>query len=235
MINDQYLDQLIGQKLLALEAKKASEHKSSGKLSASILGWPLQWQVLAHYGTKTLGFDEYTLRKFARGNQVEEWILSTLNEDGIVIERQKKVEYKGAIGYVDALIKHKFLKDLVIPHEIKSVTNMDFKRILKIREAKPQHALQAGFYALGLGSDYYAVDYVATDDLRLETYIYPTLKIKPEIDKIIEEYDKALATGKIPLFEARYPWQANPKYSNYPDFMELNRKELDAKWEGIPK
>ena len=54
---DNYLDRLLSEKLIASQ----EEREPSGKLSASKLYWPLQWQILAtQFGLKS-HVDEYTL------------------------------------------------------------------------------------------------------------------------------------------------------------------------------
>jgi hypothetical protein len=229
MINDTYFDNLIGKRLEKEQFLKEELHISSGLLSASMLGKPLQWQLLKKLGVPSKPFDEYTLRKFLRGQQIEDWFLSNVETE----DTQKVVNYRNCIGYVDALIKYDEripeLKGLVIPHEVKSVTNAKFRRITKTKEADPQHSLQAGLYALALKSSYYAIDYIASDDLRVETYIYKTEKIKEEIDKIISEYDNALRDRKVPVFTPRYDWQKNLQYSDYPDWQELTEEQIEKR------
>jgi len=229
MIRDYTLDQQIGQRILEINRLERLAHESSGKLSASMLGWPTLWQVLKITGVEAKPFDEFTLRTFQRGKDVEERILSWADN---VVKKQLKIIYRDCIGYVDSVMTYNGnapqLKGLTLPHEIKSVTNAKFSRIVgtKIKPgngADPQHKLQAGFYALGIGSEYYAVDYIASDDLRVETFIYKTEEIKPEIDKIIDDFEKAMteweATKTLPPFRERYSWQTNPKYATYPDYM----------------
>ena len=52
MYFDTHTDRLITKKLLAQKLEEKENHIPSGKLSASMLGWPLQWQIL-----KVLGFE----------------------------------------------------------------------------------------------------------------------------------------------------------------------------------
>lgn len=226
MLRDYTLDQQIGQRILEVNRLERLAHESSGKLTASMLGWPLLWQVLKVKGVEPKPFDEFTLRTFQRGKDVEDRIIGWADN---VIKQQLKITYRGCLGYVDAVMTYNgnvpHLKGLTLPHEIKSVTNAKYARIVGTKTkpgngADPQHKLQAGFYALGIGSEYYAVDYIASDDLRVETYIYETKDIKPEIDKIIDDFNEALAKyPELPKFEARYSWQTNPKYATYPDYM----------------
>src|SRR3990172_982421 len=88
---DNYLDRLISEKLI----KQQENREPSGKLSASKLWWPLQWQILAtQFGLKS-HIDDYTLRKFQRGHDVEEWFVKQIEPK----ETQKFLEYRGVIGY----------------------------------------------------------------------------------------------------------------------------------------
>ena len=227
-LRDTKLDKHVGKELLAKNNERDKDRKPSGKLSASMLGDPLQWQVLKWLGVPRPEIDEYVVRKFLRGTQIEEWLVSQI--DGLV-EKQKMVEYKEAIGYIDALVDTKDwdFKMGIIPVEIKSISNAKFRRIME--EGTPQrgHELQAGFYALAHGSPYYAVVYVAADDLRVEVFARKTEEIKDEIDWIISLFNEAIAKKIIPPFEANEVWQKSKKYNKYPDFMELGGEELKIK------
>ncbi len=233
MINDTWFDDLISKKLLEAERLERVHHVSSGKLSASMLGWPLQWQMLKMLGVPMKQNDSYTLRKFLRGKQIEEWLVGQLDA---VVKKQMPVEYRGCVGYIDAVVQHNGhvpqIKDMVLPHEVKSVTNMKYKRIDKTKEADPQHKLQACMYALALKKPYYAIDYVASDDLRVNTYVYKTVDLKAEVDKIITEFEIAFKSKTVPTFTPRYDWQKNPMYNNYPEWAELTQNEINKKIKG---
>lgn len=226
MIVDTYIDNQIGFKFIESNNKERENHKSSGKLSAGMLGKPLQWQILKTIGVATKEFDEYTLRKFYRGKQIENWLI---NEMPNIIETNKFVEYKDCIGYVDAVVDTKDynIKIGVIPHEIKSVANAKFKRING--GADRSHKLQAGLYALAMDTKHFAIDYVASDDLRVKTFIYETAEVKNEIDLIIKTFYETLKLGIVPVFQATEKWQENPKYSDYPEFAELAQEEINNK------
>lgn len=224
MLRETQLDNQISENIRRVDDARSLGHTPSGKLSASMLGLPVQWQVLKTLGVGTRVIDDYTLRKFLRGNHVEQWLIGEM--PGLV-EAQKFVEYRNAIGYVDAVVDTVNLDHQlgVIPFEIKSVTNAKFKRIEKAGEADIGHQLQAGLYALGLGSAHYALNYVASDDYRLLTYIYPTEEIKPLVDGIIDEYDNYISRREIPVFVAKQKWQANKEYQQYPEWQELTAEE----------
>ena len=214
------------------DAERSANHVSSGKLSASMLYAPLQHQVLKTIGVPQKPLDEYVIRKFKRGQDAEEWLVRMMIG---VVDTQKFVEYKNAVGYVDAIVDtadYEF-KLGVIPHEVKSTSNAKFRNIM--RQVKPDtgHQWQACFYALALGADHFAIDYIAADDYRLEVFIYPTGEFAQAVENAISEYDKAMedykANGTIPLFVPREAWQGNPMYNNYPEFMNLNQEQLQLK------
>src|SRR3990167_10616981 len=98
MIIDNTIDRKIGTMLLAENKEKRKAHIPSGKLSASMLNWPLQHIMLKLKGIEPDPVDEYVIRKFKRGDEIEQWLVSHM--DGVV-EKQKKVEYRNAIGFVD--------------------------------------------------------------------------------------------------------------------------------------
>lgn len=228
---DSYLDRHIGKFLLERDAEERANHKSSGKLSASMLGKPLQWQILKVLGVPGKKIDEYTLRKFQRGKDVEAWLISHIPAS----EQQKFVEYRDVVGYADVLIDTKDwdFKNGVIPLEIKSVSNAKFKRIVK-EGADRSHKLQACLYALALKTEHYGVCYIASDDYRVQTYIYDTAETKAEVDKIIDRFQEQLKLG-VPKFEAAEEWQKKIEYSDYPEWMELSEEECQKKYEEIKK
>lgn len=219
---DNYLDQLITKKLVFQQEDRAS----SGKLSASKLYWPLQWQILATQFSLKSNFDDYTLRKFQRGHDVEDWFIKQIEPK----EKQKFLEYRGAIGYCDSIVDTANWDNPVgcIPLEVKSVTNAKFKRLKGI--ADKGHILQNAFYAMAFKSEYHAITYIASDDYRISTGIYKTKDSKVEIDKIIDDFERALESKTIPVFEPREKWQGNIKYNNFPDFAGLSAQELQEKY-----
>jgi hypothetical protein len=223
---DRYIDRKISESLVAKNELERKNHKSSGKLSASMLGSPLQWQILKSMGVPQKEVDEYTLRKFLRGKQVEEWIVSYLDP----IETQKFVEYKGCIGFVDAICDTKEwdFKNGIIPVEVKSVTNMKFKRIEK-QGGDRSHLLQGALYALALKSPKFAVLYVASDDYRIHLTEHDSEAFRGIIDDIIALYDKQKATNRVPAFEPMEKWQGDLKYNSYPLFSGLREEEATLK------
>lgn len=223
MIKLQYLDKKISEVLIQERNKRDEEHIPSGKLSASMLWQPLQWAVLKTIGVPQAEKDEYVLRKFKRGNHVEDWLVSHMN----ALDTQKFVEYKDAIGFIDALVDSTEwgLNFGIVPHEVKSVTNLKYKRIQSTGPDK-SHILQAGFYALADLREYFAIDYVASDDYRIETYLFEARDYKAEIDSIIDRYNTQLKSGIVPVFYANEKWQENPEYNNYMEFRDLNVFEI---------
>src|SRR3990167_10128237 len=99
MTIDTTLQSAITGKIREEYEKKSKEHTPSGKLSASCLGWPLQWQVLKYLQVPTTNYDDYTLAKFKRGEHVESFVKQYLSSHG----SQIKVEYRNGIGYLDVL------------------------------------------------------------------------------------------------------------------------------------
>jgi hypothetical protein len=203
----------------------------SGKLSASGLYKPLQWQVLKSIGVLQNEPDEYALRKFARGKEVEKWVTQFLPG---LLDTQKKVTYRGCVGVVDAICgtsEWEFKGHWLMPHEIKSVANSKFKWINTRKEADPGHRLQAAFYAKALGVTHYAIDYVASDDYRVLTWIYDLSVYGDMVDEIITRFEQAILAKKIPLFVPNEKWQADIKYNDYPEWSNLNEHELMVKLE----
>ena len=225
---DTYLDKQLSLQLFKDKEEEAASHRASGKLSASQLNWPLQWQILKARGIEPPPFDAYTLRKFARGQHVEDWFLSKISG---IVDTQKTVTYRNAVGRYDALVD---TKDWdwnmgVIPLEVKSVTNAKFKHIGHRKESDKGHMLQATFYAMALQKEHYALAYIASDDYRVRVHIHSVAEMSSAVDGIITEFETQLRSGIVPVFVPREPWQATPQYNNYPDWAKLKEDEINKK------
>lgn len=216
------------------EQDKETSRPPSGRLSASRLFNPVQWNVLDALGTMRQPIDPYTLRKFARGKEVEDWLLKTIKDN--VKEAQIPVDYKGIVGYIDAIIPTLLpttapstpLRDMVdTVHEIKSVTNAKFKRISERGSPDEGHEMQAALYAIARNEEWFVIDYIASDDLRVLSF---TCKVTDHHRKFIEqaqlEYMAAIATRTVPAFEAREKWQENKQYNPYFQFKDTPSKIL---------
>lgn len=203
------IEQTIAQKILS----EREEREPSGRLSASRLGWPLQWQILHYLKIEPVAIDEYTLRKFQRGHDVEERVVSWLD----LQEDQKQVEcnYKGVVGFCDIIMQY--------PIEIKSVTNRAFQYLQK-EGTKRGHRLQGELYAKALGFDKFGVAYVASDDYRVLCF---EEEVTDEVDKVIDRYEEQLKKKEVPIFSAEEIWQTDRKYNNYPEWMKLSQEEIN--------
>jgi hypothetical protein len=226
MKKEGFLDRHISLSLTADDLVKAGLHTPSGKLSASALGNPLQWQILKSLAVSKREVDEYTLRKFLRGNHVEDWYLSLLP---CVVSKQEFVEYRNVVGYMDAFVDTSAFDFPVgdAPLEIKSVNGMKYKRIKQAGAPDLGHVLQGTLYALAKQTPSFLVSYVCADDYRINTFTLDTADFKEAVDRIIDRYDAQKATGKIPVFEAEEKWQENRKYNDYFDWMGLTQQEID--------
>lgn len=212
------LDQLIDKNLREAYEKEKLEHVSSGKLSAGYLGRPLLEQVLKIIGVPVKIPDDYTLRLFARGKQVEDWVCSMIKG-----EDQVEVEYNGVVGVIDKFTDR--------PIEIKSVKSSQWKWL---KEPKWSHRLQAGLYALATGSPTYKILYVKADDFRTREFEERTSDIREDIEKIIVEVNSQLKTHTLPSFSPREPWQDNNKYSEYPEW-RISQDSMMRKLEQYPE
>lgn len=217
-IVDKSLEKFITNALRAKQEQETLSHKSSGKQTASMLGDPIQWQILKTIGVPRF-VDDYALKKFERGKDVERWVVDFIPN---LVDKQRLVEYRGVIGYVDAIV------DNAIPHEVKSVTNLKFKRLDRTKEADRGHRLQATLYALALGSNIYFIDYVASDDYRVLSICYSMDETKEEVLSIIGKYQDAKSKKVVPAFEPIEDWHASKKYNPYPEFADLSQNEAMA-------
>lgn len=237
-VKDMRWDAAISALTVKEEAQREAEHNPSGKISAGMMAQPVLECVLKLIGVPGKAVEPYVLRKFARGRQVEDWLVEQMQKafPG-VWEAQKEVEYRGGIGFIDL-----FHKDDKAPHEVKSVTNLKFKRITqgafdkdqfgkRVKgEPKPDagHVLQATWYGLATGSEYIYLHYVASDDLRLHSLKIPTSANAAQVDDHILQISMALDRGQLPGFHGFLGWHGMSEYSNYPQFVDLTSEQAEA-------
>lgn len=207
--------------LIADDTARSAEHISSGGLTPSSLGASsLEW-LLKYLNVPKKPTDPYTLRKFARGRAVEDWYVDKIKTAGLLRDTQKEINYRGLHGFADAIVDHKNLdfKVGIIPHEVKSVTGMHFKRIKTTGVINHNYCLQGGAYALATEANQFCVDVIASDDLRDLSIVFDTADFKHEIDQTINLYQKMVEDWNkgmiIPKFAPKEKWQANPMYQNW--------------------
>lgn len=209
------IDTTLDKQLANILRAEEKDWKPSGKLAPSRLAWPLQWQVLYAKGVPGAPVDDYTLRKFVRGKQVEEWLCKNLP----IVRQQEEKTYRGITGFADGFVDTTTwgFKVGVVPIEIKSVANSKFKRIKRSGPDR-SYLLQTAFYALADSSPNFVICCVASDDLRLLVTIHDTSEYQEEIDRIIDLFNLQMESGEVPCFEPTESWQSNLKYNRYPDW-----------------
>jgi len=94
-IIDQFISKYIDAELIRANKEREAKHKSSGKLSASMLYQPVRWQLLKNLGAPRKEFEAYTLAKFKRGRDVEDWYVEQLRGAGVLIEDVETIESLG--------------------------------------------------------------------------------------------------------------------------------------------
>jgi hypothetical protein len=233
---DNAINQYIDTELIRANKEREAKHEPSGKLSASILYQPIRWQLLKVLGAPRKEFDAYTLAKFKRGLDVEEWYVSQLKGAGVLIEDKETLEkmnlkvtdgqpfaeYKECIGYIDSVIDTGQMQAKVgiIPNEIKSITNMKWKQVAR-SGIDWHYKIQAGFYALAMGVEHFAVTIISSEDLRRETHIFRTREMMRDVENAISAYNKAMEVWNknkvLPAFAAspNVAWTANLKYAMF--------------------
>lgn len=222
MISDDLIKAKIVGVLRAEDEERSSKHTPSGKLSASMLGSPLQWQVLKALSVLKEEVDDYTLAKFKRGRDVEDFVVDALDKSDLKVDGQIECNYRDVVGYLDLLLNIDGQKQAI---EIKSVTNAAFKWIAK-SGAKRGHILQGCLYALSLELDEFGVLYIASDDYRTKLFTFKTKDYKKEVDEIISKFERCMKEERIPKFEAIEKWQEDDKYNNFVEWKNKSENEL---------
>jgi len=230
---DQTVNRAIDKRLVKQNQLREKLHNPSGKLSASKLGDPVQWQILHTLGVPKKELDAYTLRKFERGNDVEAWLVNFVPA---LVGKQLFLQYREVVGYADCVVDTTEDYDFkvgVVPMEIKSVTNANYKWIKNGSGPKDNHALQAAFYGLAMGAENALLSYVASDDYRVKCFVIEVADYQERIDQAIDCYNENRLVweqdGLIPVFKPIEKWQENLKYNQYPDFVGLSSEEAGNK------
>ena len=211
---EEAINRAIDDRLVAQNKLREELHNPSGKLSASKLGDPVQWQVLHVLGVPKKELDPYTLRKFLRGNDVENWLVDFI--PGLV-SKQLFLEYRDVVGYADCVVDTKGydFKLGTIPLEIKSITNANYKWLKNGSSPNESHQLQAAFYGIAMGVEQALLSYIASDDYRVRCFVIEVDDYRKKIDEIIDRYIEAKLAwekdGVVPVFEPLEKWQESKK------------------------
>ena len=192
---------------------------SAGRLSASALGWPLQWQILKALGHPGKDPDVYALAKFARGKDVERFILDVLKPP----VTQQALDDGAIVGILDA-----YWPDERCPVEVKSVSNMKYKRVVRQGGPDRSHALQAAWYGQALHTDEFCVLYVASDDYRVMSYVGQTASFINDLRLIVATFQTQFALGTVPTFQPLEKWHSMEQYNPYPDFVHFPGGRVDV-------
>jgi len=229
MVLNTKLDDMITESYRTKHEKERAEHKSSGKINPSGLGYPIQWQVLKVIGVPGREIDDYALRMFDRGNDVEDKAIEWLNEHTEVKGTQVEINYPGVFGYIDAMVDGKIWGLGEIPVEVKSVKNAKFKRIATSGGPDRGHLLQATIYGIATKKDNFAILYVSADDYRTMCFVGNTDDHKGEVLTTVGKVQACLDNGFVPTFEAVETWNTNPQYNHYMEWVNLDRGQIEAK------
>lgn len=241
-IIDTTINQYIDAELIRANAEREEAHEPSGRLSASMLYQPTRFQVLKTLGAPRKPFDAYTLAKFKRGQDVEDWFVTQLKGAGVLVDdktllkekyhlewdeksKQPRAMYREVIGFVDSVIDTDQMQAHkgIIPNEIKSVTNAKMKNINRTG-IDWHYQIQACLYALAMGVNFYAVTIVSAEDLRAQTHIFHIDEMKQAVDHAIGEYMVAMERWKrdrsLPRFapNEHVKWTGNLKYAMFEEF-----------------
>lgn len=196
-----------------------NKHVSSGYLSASRLDKSTLENVLYLIGVPPLELTDYSLKVFARGNQVEDWVVGLFEELELVERSQTELEYVTPKGHKIVGIEDVKFKGEDFPTEVKSIKNSAFK-YLDIEGAKLGHILQACTYALAEGKEKARVLYIAADDFRTKSFIVKVEDYKELIDSLAEKTYNAIRDGKLPEFKPITDFQKLELYKEYTSYPE---------------
>lgn len=211
----------------------------SGRLAAGRLAEPLQWQALRSFSAPREAVEDYALRLFLRGRQIEDWFVSQMTLANVPFEEQLAIEYREVVGFVDMAVQPSVIPalvkgyhDLTIPWEVKSVKASKFSRVRRQNAPDRSHRLQGCLYALAMKAPAFTIIYIASDDLRVMPFTLATADVKAEVDQVIDRFqswqlDCRVNGDNIPLFMPEEPWQSNPKYNGFVDWMDLD--EVDCR------
>lgn len=223
------LQEKLQEHLVIKNKQKEQEHIKSGYLSASRLWKSTLENCLYLIGVKGLELDPYSLGVFARGNQVEDWIIEQFDEMGMLERSQTEVVYTTDKGYKVVGIEDCKFIDEDMPTEIKSIKNSQFKH-LDLQGAKMAHCLQACVYALAGGYNKFRVLYVSAEDFRIKEFILFTKDYKDLVNEQANKVYDSLNNKELPEFMPLDDFMESARYkdyTSYPDwFGKYKEKEV---------
>lgn len=222
MIIDNTIKEFIDQDLVALNIAERADRELNSRLTAGFLWQPKRFQLLKYLNIAPKQPDTYALRKFKRGRDVEAHLVAEVAKLGALVESQKELTYRGVYGLADMIVDQSDgfnFRCGVIPHEVKSVTGRAYKWIVDKGEISWHYKMQAGFYGLAMNTQYFGLDFIASDDLREHCTIHKTREVKADVDKIIDEYEQMIKDWNdhkiVPAWQAHDKWMENPDYMPY--------------------
>lgn len=213
------LKEKLNEHLLKLNKEKEEQHTRSGLLSASRLGKSTLENCLSLLDVKGMELTPYSLGVFARGNQVEDWLIEQFTNMGIVERTQEEIKYTTPDGYPIIGFEDVKLKDDKMPTEIKSIKNSQFK-YLDLEGARTSYRLQGAVYALAGGYDTFRILYVSAEDFRLKEFIYRTADYKDLVDERARLVYQALESGVLPQFKPLDEFMSKEQYTEYTAYPE---------------
>lgn len=231
------------QALIKALVEQQQREEPSGRMSASRLTWPTQWQILwklkippseEDWEVKPNKINTFHFRHFARGKQCEDWLEKTLPPK----KAQGLVVYRDWVGYFDRIDDGElFGVEGDIVNEVKSVKGDKWYRMFKDPGDGPQydHVLQANFYAVALKMPHYALCYLKSDTLETRTFVYRTEDYRADVEKQIDLYDEAVDSKTIPVFKAKVEYQKNRKYNMYDQYMDWTPTQLKELYDKFNK
>lgn len=172
------------QEALDENLKKENEEREPKEIvswHSSGLGSCRTGQYLKRLGEEPVkDFDARTLRVFAVGNMMEDWLVSKV--PNISLETQVRIEDKenNLSGYADVVVEREEGK---IVYEVKTIHSRAFWYLQKGEGAYKHHKMQLWTYLNNLGIDEGRIIYLSKDDLAIAEYV--VMRDDKEVEKLV--------------------------------------------------
>jgi hypothetical protein len=210
---------------LIKEQKESTREPITGP---SQLGSCLRQLMLMEKGFKPRPFEPITLRIFKAGYIFEEFLLGTLEKAGKLVERQKKVEYRGIRGTLDAVAN---LNGENVLFDCKSIKGSAFK-YLDEEGVGENYIYQLSFYHKALSqsmklSPIGRIFYVEKENMMVKELPVMCVENYPLIEKKISEIEVARKSKELPperdTKENTYPcYSVNKKFKTCKEYCQYS-------------
>jgi hypothetical protein len=227
--------------------KKNAESTREPIVSPSCLGDCIRKLMMLERKYPARPFEPIQLRTFKAGYLFEEFVLNTLEKEGVLVKRQEAVEYRGIKGTLDSVIS---LNGENVLFDVKSIKSSAFGYLDK-EGVGEKYTYQLSFYHLALAkklkiSNLARVFYVEKENLMIKELALVCPDHYAAVEQKITEVEVArkakelppernTAGDTFPCYSVNKKFKTCKSYCQYSDHCPKIVAEMEAVKKGFGK